>query len=752
MQAPSTYQPRRVVTNWPAPRAAEAAAANGATAAASTVGGAVASPFELPLAQVAREAAAAAVARAGGDAGADVAAADAMEGVEGDKAAPAVDVTKHNFEAVLPAVREYLGACDFFALDCEMTGLFLDGQQEGFLDDMQDRYTRTAAAAHQYVINQFGLSCFKRQLPDGPGGVRRYTAATFNFYLFPRPAEGAAASATSSAKRFLCDAGSLAFLAGQGFDFNRCIYDGVPFMPVRQRDDLLRRVTQPPRDGEGAPNSDNDVALTKPDDIAFVQGLLAQVNEWLATNPSQPLDLPPVNRYLRLLSYQALAKADNFPSAPGAQGNGKDKEGSGAHRLGFYVQKTYDDRGYTRLRLLPCATAAQAAALEAEERRAARAEVHAAAGFAAVFEAMRDCGRPAVGHNCMFDLAYAVAQFGEGRLPATWEAFKDRASSWFRGGVYDTKHVCRQLPALLGDETSLGTMYKALVPQGGQQQAAEGAGALPAPVSVTHAPGFEKYLAVAAGQLAHEAGYDALMTGSVFVALEAVMQQQQQAAAADANGSAAGTDAVAPYASVVPYVWRLNVTRSDLPYALLRPTVVDEPASLEPVPERPTVFWLGPLSPGVRANDIHRRCEEAGLGKVRITFLAAPANSCLVELQGGEEAAARARAGALVATELSQEVLSYRDFRARKDAALLAGTWPLPGGYGYGGGYRTGGYGGGGAAGAAGAAANGGAAGDRRPVKRSRTEMEAPPPAAPAGAAEGAEGHKDGLMQRCTIM
>ncbi len=128
------------------------------------------------------------------------------------------------------------------------------------------------------------------------------------------------------------------------------------------------------------------------------------------------------------------------------------------------------------------------------------------------------------------------------------------------------------------------------------------------------------------------------------------------------------------------------------------------------------MFWLGPLSPGVRANDIHRRCEEAGLGKVRggagrgtfgntstplslsgggypsiaraarqvtprhsvvlvpcpcpspcrtvrrrppqvrITFLAAPANSCLVELQGGEEAAARARAGALVATELSQEV------------------------------------------------------------------------------------------------
>ncbi len=65
------------------------------------------------------------------------------------------------------------------------------------------------------------------------------------------------------------------------------------------------------------------------------------------------------------------------------------------------------------------------------------------------------------------------------------------------------------------------------------------------------------------------------------LSLAALVASLAQAAAADADGAAAaGTDAAAPYASVVPYVWRLNVTRSDLPYALLRPTVVDEPASL----------------------------------------------------------------------------------------------------------------------------------------------------------------------------
>ena len=36
---------------------------------------------------------------------------------------------------------------------------------------------------------------------------------------------------------------------------------------------------------------------------------------------------------------------------------------------------------------------------------------------------------------------------------------------------------------------------------------------------VLHAPGFEKYVGMQAGELAHEAGYDAFMTGSVFLRL-----------------------------------------------------------------------------------------------------------------------------------------------------------------------------------------------------------------------------------------
>ncbi|KAG2487082.1 hypothetical protein HYH03_014327 [Edaphochlamys debaryana] len=727
-----TAPPERVVTWWPPlPPALQPEAMSGAgfLSSGSTpspspspagAGGAVAEydPFSMDLKQVAAAAAATAATAPNGGAATPAAAAPAAPGgkTDVDKSAPAVDVTRHNFQAMLPVVRRYLSACDFFAFDCEMTGLFLDGQYDNYLDDMQDRYTRTAAAAQSFIITQFGLSAFKRLLPDGPGGRRRYAAATFNFYLFPRPPEGGSAPASSAARRFTCDAGSLAFLASQGFDFNRCIYDGVPFMPVRQRDEALRQLGRD-SDEDGASRGP-DVALTQPQDIEFVEGLLNTVREWLAAPggaPSgAPLDLPPVNRYQRLLAYQALARPSSFR----AEGEG---EGTDWHP-GFYVRKV-SDAGPTFLRLVPTPSREAARALAAADRAERRGAVEAAAGFAAVWEALRECGRPGVGHNCMFDVAYGVAQFGEGRLPATWAGFKGAVASWFRGGLYDTKHVARQLPSVLGSDTALGSVFGSLVPQaaGGGGAASPGSlppgpGLLPANVEIRHAPGFEKYVDVEAGGCAHEAGYDAFMTGAVFAGLEELLGR-----VADLDPATTAPTRT-PYASVVPFVWRLNVTRSDLPYALMRPAVPDDPTSQEPVPERPLVFHLGPLSPGVRANDIHGRCEAAGLGKVRITFL--PGNNALIEL-GSVEAAAAVAAGALEGHGLCAEILPYTEYRARKDAALAAGTWPLPG---YGGG--GGGFGGGG----------GGARGPKRPRVEPAAEGAAAGAVTASAAADGGGG------------
>lgn len=249
------------------------------------------------------------------------------------------------------------------------------------------------ASASAFTITQFGISAFSA----APGGG--YVAKTFNFYIFPEPFEG-------SNRRFTCEAASLAFLARQGFDFNACFYRGVPYLPASLRDAKLQREDRPPpADARGAPT------LTERD-ATFVADLVAQVGAWLRAPDAPPtLALPPVNAYLRMLTYRELER----PQFGGADGS-----------PGFYVQRTHGagPGGDWAALTLVRATAAEVAAFEAEQRAKRRADIQAAAGFTRVFEAMRDSGKPAVGHNAMFDVVYAMAAFASDRLPPGWPEFK----------------------------------------------------------------------------------------------------------------------------------------------------------------------------------------------------------------------------------------------------------------------------------------------------------------------------------------
>lgn len=86
--------------------------------------------------------------------------------------------------------------------------------------------------------------------------------------------------------------------------------------------------------------------------------------------------------------------------------------------------------GDSRCLVLVKASAQQAEAYEAQARASRIARIHAAAGFAAVFEAMRASNKPCVGHNCMFDISYGLYSFADSFLPATWRDYKKMVRSW----------------------------------------------------------------------------------------------------------------------------------------------------------------------------------------------------------------------------------------------------------------------------------------------------------------------------------
>ena len=70
-------------------------------------------------------------------------------------------------------------------------------------------------------------------------------------------------------------ASSLEFLASQGFDFNKFVHDGVPYLPAEIRDAKLRGVNQD-RD-----RNRPDIVISKPEDVAFVKAAVERIRAWL---------------------------------------------------------------------------------------------------------------------------------------------------------------------------------------------------------------------------------------------------------------------------------------------------------------------------------------------------------------------------------------------------------------------------------------------------------------------------------------
>ena len=120
--------------------------------------------------------------------------------------------------------------------------------------------------------------------------------------------------------------------------------------------------------------------------------------------------------------------------------------------------------------------------------------------------------------------------------------------------------------------------------------------------SVDHAQGYERYRGAQVESYAHEAGYDAYMTGAVFARLLAILESSSTATAG-AGGTNEGEDLPSELSfrfslpteaprldAIEQFCWRANISRSDLEYAAL--------FGDDPVPPRYNVLYLTNLDPG----------------------------------------------------------------------------------------------------------------------------------------------------------
>ncbi|XP_050246427.1 poly(A)-specific ribonuclease PARN-like isoform X2 [Quercus robur] len=435
---------------------------------------------------------------------------------------PLKHVTKGNFESALAELRRHVAAADFVAIDLEMSGVTSAPWRESFEFDRSDvRYLKVKDSAEKFAVVQFGVCPFRWD-----SSKLSFIAHPHNFYVFPRqevPIDG-------PSYEFLWQTTSIEFLAKYQFDFNACIREGISYLSRGQEEEALRRLSMAYEDELSDTwcnlKEVRDIPINRMADVLFSERIKNTFSEWrdgllqdrnggsqlqLNSNDSKQqfqtvfFKMRPALSLAGFTSHQfrliQMVINKHFRDLSYVRVNGDDLC---SQHLVVYMESK-DDRGMLMKEV------------KDENRRVAEMKIQAAIGFRHIIDLLSAEKKLIVGHNCFLDIAHVYSKF-VGPLPSAAEEFVSSVNKFFPH-IIDTKillnanHVLQQ--RMKKSSTSLSSAFALLCPQIAVSAKSTG---------LT----FQQCVQVEVqvddmrssnwnSGAKHEAGYDAFMTGCIFV-------------------------------------------------------------------------------------------------------------------------------------------------------------------------------------------------------------------------------------------
>lgn len=160
---------------------------------------------------------------------------------------------------------------------------------------MADRYQEYKEATERFLIIQFGLCTFTWDEPSG-----RYIAKPFNFYIFPTSTTGQ----IQANRVFMTQAQAFDFLTKQSFDFNKWVYQGIPYLTVAEEEAFVAAANKKMTDNmPDIPIDDKE--------LGFVNDAKQKINDWIQadkTAADDGVNITAKNAYQRRLIYQEARK------------------------------------------------------------------------------------------------------------------------------------------------------------------------------------------------------------------------------------------------------------------------------------------------------------------------------------------------------------------------------------------------------------------------------------------------------------
>eukprot|EP00985_Skeletonema_marinoi_P016311 scaffold8727_cov130-Skeletonema_marinoi.AAC.3 len=387
----------------------------------------------------------------------------------------------------------------------------------------------TDAQAAARAAATAGIRMYEEEEEEEPPQPE-YTSRIYNFYIFPN---------AWSDRELTLNPSTIKFLMENNMDFNKVFEEGVPFTTVKHAEVLKERYfrkhsnNEAKKNGDRTPTKKDRVALTSTNDIAFVARVMANLREWIDSDDSNlhnlingqegtSLVLPPCNAFLRRCLYETieaeysgllLERADLSPNAgPTARNQIR------VIRLSPEERKRRENRlkveEWEKLLLgnLGFTTVFQAISdvCNGKVLTKERIEGFLDGSFPSPSVPLNEGGNgrqiPLIVHNGLMDLMFLLTHCHDPSLPKNFEETKMQIRHYFPN-VFDTKVMSTEYSdaQIKGGSTALGDLFDTM------KYVDIGEKFLFPMISNQESGVFE-------GQ-AHEAAWDAYMTGSVFNAL-----------------------------------------------------------------------------------------------------------------------------------------------------------------------------------------------------------------------------------------
>ncbi|XP_059059096.1 poly(A)-specific ribonuclease PARN-like isoform X2 [Achroia grisella] len=378
-----------------------------------------------------------------------------------------MEVTRKNFNEVLPLVKDSIQRSDFLAIDTEFTGL-MNSRELSVFDTPSEYYTKVVNSSSDFLLIQFGLCAFCFDKVNN-----HYVNEAYNFYLFPRGSPG-------PEKMFLCQSSSLDFLAAQGFDFNKLIRDGISYMTGPTESKLREALAEKQKNYTVVKN----IIPIPEEHKQYIKDVCESVKQFVNKGVESEMVIDKCNLFIRRLLYQELGQ--KF----------KDKV--------FLDSRTLENKDRVLVVTRLTSDTHNAAKIQ-EKSKKEWEEFENAVGFSKVAQLISESRKLIVGHNMILDILHTLNHFFQ-PLPEDYTSFKEFAHCMLPR-LLDTKYMS-SMPPFKEEVNSnvLQHLYATL---------SKSPFSLPK-VEASSGRGYSR-----TDDKQHEAGYDAYVTGVCFLAMHA---------------------------------------------------------------------------------------------------------------------------------------------------------------------------------------------------------------------------------------